>query len=280
MTATTRNFFAKPARVRCHKGTVLQMDGAFTFMAMLRLPFEDIEGAILSGLDSELHSNEDFYLLDMFEGKLEIYVNGQQTISPIDLTDFAGRWVVVAVAKAAGKAPVRWMVYDVLEDVPNYSDSENTPEAEDAAGSPDIIQFGTYGSGSNEQLRARLAAIAAWDKKLNDAEMLEVAKETLLSDWLDHEPDALWLFKQATAETHPIDQTGNEADGFAQTGTTVSTESPPRKYVEGDELGGTEPMPDEPGEEEEEPASVKVRVDGELVDGKRFVRVGGELVPV
>jgi hypothetical protein len=124
--------------------------------------------------------------------------------------------------------------------------------------------------------------MAEWASEFTDEQVEALASVTAVEDWEEKGPLHFWFLNQALVTEPVLDLTANEGDQIGEhVNTKVVTAALPLPLVEG-ETPEEEP-PEEEGEEEEEPPpegnTVLVKSEGGLVEGKRFIKVGGELVP-
>lgn len=174
-----------------------------------------------------------------------------------------GVWILVAATKSTPETSMADFYtyrYDTKafthqESAGSFSWMFNGPPAE--------IQFGRWNS--TEQFTGKYAAAAIYGSVLTGAEIKSMAEGPSVEAWLSKSPKGLWMFNQASTATSVTDATGNGANQISLLGTSVVAEEPPIPYT--GEGGG------------EESPTVKIKSGGSVVSAKRFVKVGGVLVP-
>lgn len=179
-------------------------------------------------------------------------------------------WMLLAgVHKgAAGSNGVNFYAYDLEEKEFIFKKSVSGAVPTHSI-TPTRLQFGRWGN--TEQFRGWYAAAALFDTAITEANFLElVAASSVEGDWIKQTPSGLWVFDQTTGQ-EVKDLTGNGADGTSEmqlgfASATVTVPVPLRK--------------EEGGGEEEGENTVRVKAGGALVDGKRYIKHGGILVPV
>lgn len=130
------------------------------------------------------------------------------------------------------------------------------------------LVFGRWNS--TEQLEGLYAGAAIYTTALSEAEFLALASASSVEKWgsLSPTPLGLWVFDQNEGE-ETLDLTGNGADGvFAvQPNFAISEVEVPLPLREKEKEGGGGGK------------GVQVKVGGDLVEGKRYVKQGGILIP-
>lgn len=172
-------------------------------------------------------------------------------------------WALFVATKAAGTNKPLFYIYDfTLEEWIADGIAGESTMSDGPSEAPSNIQLGVWEGPGSEQFDGQMAADAIWKRVLSKAEVHELVTLGNVEAWEALNPDARWRFDEAS----PVDKTGGGADATSVSNTELVEATLPLPYGEGEEPPG-------------EGGAVKVKSGGALVDAKRWVKRGGELVP-
>lgn len=260
----TRRFDGEDDKVRCAIGKASAPLGGISIAALVKVTSDPGKAAILSTSNNDGFTNG--YVLRINEsGKLEIE-GGNSTAESSTAFPFDENWKLVIAQ--AGTAVNRFAVYDFTEE--EWVIEENGLGSLGSAGAGKAVSVGENGEGS-DFCAMDIAAAGIWGGRLNLEERNELVGSETLNKWLEvkdlseNPALALLLFDQDEVSEDVKDVTGNGADQEEITGTEVISQEIPTPY--GEEI------------EFEFGVYVKVKIGGELVAAKRWIKLpSGELV--